>query len=135
MARGRRPRGGGARTGLTVEIEGLDRLAERLDELPDQIREALLRAVRESAEDVQRETLLNVPRRTGLLQRRLTIRYKNKGLRAEVGWFAADAYYAWFHEFGTKSIPARPALGPAIEAERHRIRDRIAAEIRQELGL
>jgi HK97 gp10 family phage protein len=137
MARGRRPRGGGggARTGITVEIQGLDHLADQLDELPQKVKEALLRAVRESAEDVQRETLVNVRKDSGRLQRKLKIRYKAKGLRAEVGWFDQDAYYAWFQEHGTRSIPARPALGPAIEAERHRIRERVSAEIRRELGL
>ncbi|WP_033818883.1 HK97-gp10 family putative phage morphogenesis protein [Kitasatospora sp. MBT63] len=135
MARGRRPPGGGTRSGLTVSIEGLERLRPRLSELAEEIVTALRKAVRESAEDVRRETLLNVRKDTGTLQRKLDIRYKAEGLRAEVGWFDRDAYYAAFQEFGTKSITARPALGPAIEAERNRIKDRLSDELRRELGL
>lgn len=135
MARGRRPAGGDSGSGLTVSITGLDHLAERLEDLPDQIRTALLRAVKESAEDVQRETLLNVRKDSGDLQRHLKIRYEKKGLRAKVGWFNDADYYARFNEFGTVSIRARPALRPAIEAERGRIRERISDEIRKELGL
>ena len=128
-------RGGGARSGITVRIEGLDRLRDHLDQLPEEILTALRTAVRESAEDVQRETLLNVRKDTGNLQRKLKIRYEKDGLRAEVGWFDRDDYYASFQEHGTKSITALPALGPAIEAERGRIGKRISQEIRQELGL
>jgi HK97 gp10 family phage protein len=133
MARGRRHASG--RSDITVRIEGLDRLRDRLAELAPEVQAALLRAVKESAEDVQRETLLNVRKDSGNLQRKLDIRYEQGGLRAEVGWFDRDAYYARFQEFGTKSIPARPALTPAIEAERNRIRERISVEIRRELGL
>lgn len=135
MARGRRPSGGGARSGITIEIEGLDRLRERLEQLPEAIKAALLRAVKESAEDIKRETLLNVRHNTGNLQRELDIRYKSGGLRAEVGWFNRPDYYAAFNEFGTKSIPAKPALGPAVEAERGKIRERLSEELRRELGL
>ncbi|MET9396282.1 HK97-gp10 family putative phage morphogenesis protein [Kitasatospora sp. NPDC002965] len=135
MARGRRPpAGGGARSGLTVQVHGLERLVERLREMPDEIQTVMRRVVRESAIDVQRETLLNVRKDTGKLQRTLDIRYTNDGLKAEVGWFERDSFYAAFQEFGTKSIPARPALGPAIEGERNRIRDRLIAELNQALG-
>lgn len=128
-------RGGAGRSGLTVRIEGLERLRARLEELPAEVTAALQRAVKESAEDVRRETLLNVRKDSGQLQRDLDIRYGAGGLRAEVGWFKREDYYAHFHEFGTRSIPARPALGPAIEGERGRIRDRISAELKKELGL
>ncbi len=63
----------------------------------------------------------------------MDIRYRDGGLRAEVGWFDRPDYYAAFHEFGTRSIPARPALGPAIEAERRVLPERIAAIIREAL--
>jgi HK97 gp10 family phage protein len=134
MAR-QRPSGSGARGGITIRIEGLDHLADRLKDMPEQVTAALRRAVKESAEDIKRETLLNVRKDTGNLQRKLAIRYEQEGLRAEVGWFDRDDYYAHFHEFGTKSIPARPALGPAVEAERGKIRDRLTDELRRELGL
>lgn len=121
------------RDGITVEITGLDRLADRIGELSEEILAAARKAVKESAEDVQRETLLNVRKDTGNLQRWLKVRYRKEGLHAEVGWFNKAAYYAWFHEFGTKTIKANPALGPAIEAERHRIGDRISDEVRRAL--
>ncbi|MGW2547494.1 HK97-gp10 family putative phage morphogenesis protein [Kitasatospora sp. NPDC001574] len=133
MARGRRPTGGGARSGLTVQVHGLERLIGQLEAMPDAVQAAGRRVVKESAVDVQRETLLNVRKNEGTLQRTLDIRYSRGGLKAEVGWFDPNSYYAAFHEFGTKSISAKPALGPAIEGERNRIRERVITEINEEL--
>lgn len=121
------------RDGITVDLSGLDGLADKLAGLPDEILAAAREAVRESAEDVQRETLLNVRKDTGQLQRDLKIRYRKSGLLAQIGWFDRRSFYAWFHEFGTSSIPARPALGPAIEAERQHIGKRVADAIRRVL--
>ncbi|MFD9064185.1 HK97-gp10 family putative phage morphogenesis protein [Kitasatospora purpeofusca] len=133
MARGRRPAGGGSRSGLTVQVHGLEQLVKQLEAMPDQVQAALRRVVEESAEDVRREALLNVRKNTGTLQRTLDIRYSHNNLRAEVGWFNRDSFYAAFQEFGTKSIPARPALGPAIEGERNRIRERVVTELNEQL--
>ncbi|MCX4686764.1 HK97 gp10 family phage protein [Kitasatospora purpeofusca] len=114
---------------MTVQVHGLDALVRQLKAMPEQLQDVMRRVVKESAADVQRETLLNVRRDTGKLQNDLATRYTDGGLRAEVGWFNRTDFYAWFNEVGTKSIPAKPALGPAIEGERNRIRDRAVTEI------
>ncbi|WP_327268811.1 HK97 gp10 family phage protein [Streptomyces sp. NBC_01218] len=139
MAARRRRRGGGGRggttrTGVTVSIEGLDALRERLAELTPAIRAAAFRALRESAEAVRDETRSAVRVDTHNLQTSVKARFENNRLRAEVGWWDADDRYAQYQEFGTRRTPARPALGPAIEAERTRIGDRIRAEVRRALG-
>ncbi|MBP1083503.1 HK97-gp10 family putative phage morphogenesis protein [Bacillus capparidis] len=46
-----------------------------------------------------------------------------------------DAFYGYFHEFGTSKMEARPVYGPTLESERRTIRDEMADEIRRNLGL
>ncbi len=49
-----------------------------------------------------------------------------------MGWSDPDtAVYAAVHEHGTRAIPAKPALGPALEIERTRIVGRITEEVRR----
>lgn len=66
---------------------------------------------------------------------------KNKGdqyatLRIKIYAGSRDAFYARFHEFGTKSgLPARPFFFPAWKAKkaefRKKIRDRVRAAIKE----
>ncbi|MFD3657032.1 HK97-gp10 family putative phage morphogenesis protein [Streptomyces sp. NPDC058620] len=136
-ARRRRSGGRPARTrnsGVTVNIRGLEALRDRLDELTPEIRGAAFRALKESAEAVRSDTAQAVRVDTTNLQRSVKARFRNNELRAEIGWWDRDDLYAILHEFGTRRIPARPALGPAIEAERTKIGDRIRAEVRRALS-
>ncbi|MGW2985460.1 HK97-gp10 family putative phage morphogenesis protein [Streptomyces goshikiensis] len=120
---------------VTVKVTGLEELAKRLDELPENIKEALRRAVRESAESVKRDTQQAVRVDTGNLRDKVDITYSESGLTAQVGWSDADtARYAAVHEHGTRAISARPALGPALEIERGRIVTRITDEVRRATG-
>lgn len=121
------PRSGGIR----VQVEGGDRLRRRLEDLEPELIEACKDAIAASAEQVQRETAASVRVDSGRLRRTVRIRYGAGGLIAQVGWFDADSYYAVFHEFGTSSIPAQPALQPALEGERNELPDRIRTEIRR----
>ncbi|MFE2936665.1 HK97-gp10 family putative phage morphogenesis protein [Streptomyces sp. NPDC059278] len=117
----------------TVRIEGMDRLRRRLDELAPVIIAAAKKAVAESAEEVQADARRGVRVDTGNLRNKVAIHYENEGLKAEVGWKDRHDWYAALHEHGTRRIPARPALGPAIEAERSKFADRIRAEVRKVL--
>ncbi|MEU3600881.1 HK97-gp10 family putative phage morphogenesis protein [Streptomyces sp. NPDC006798] len=117
----------------TVRILGAARLRQRLETLPDEIVEALKKAVRESAEAVRDDTRDTVRVHSGNLRDTVDIRYEHNGLTALVGWFEDPEYYARFLEHGTRRAPARPALRPALEAERTRYRARLTAEVRQVL--
>ncbi len=126
--------GGGRRGGaITVEIQGLDLLRQRLDELPEEVLAALRKAVKDAALEVKNDTLRKVPIHSGNLLNSLDIRYEDGGLKAEVGWFDRKDYYANYVEFGTRSMPAQPSLGPASEEERRRYVTRITHEVRRAL--
>ncbi|MFI2367302.1 HK97-gp10 family putative phage morphogenesis protein [Streptomyces sp. NPDC018833] len=137
MAPRRGGRGGGGsvrRQGpVTVSIEGLDRLADQLEELETSIRHACFRAVKEASEAVVADVKAKVRVDSHNLQNSVKARYRNNEVLAEVGWWDADDQYAIYHEFGTKKMPANPSLGPALEQERTKIGDRIKAEVKKVL--
>lgn len=120
-------------SGIRVEIQGLDRLRARLAELAPDITAAAKKAVNESAEAVRDEARQGVRVDSGNLRESTDIAYEDEGMRAEIGWRDRDDWYASLHEHGTRRIPARPVLGPALEAERTKFPDRITAEVRKVL--
>lgn len=123
MARGR--------GGVTVSVEGLDELRKALQKLPDEVKTALRTALKESAEAVKTEVKKTAPVATGNLRDSVDIRYEDDGLTAQVGWWKKDDYYARWVEFGTKSRPAQPSLGPATELERLHIVERLRTHVRR----
>jgi len=123
-----------ARSGRAhVTITGIARLRGRLEDLPEEIRQALVKGVKESAEAVRDDVKRNVPADTGNLRESVDIRYREGGLVADVGWFNQADFYAAFVEYGTRSQPAQPSLHPALERERGRYTARLTAEVRRAL--
>ncbi|MCM8550069.1 HK97-gp10 family putative phage morphogenesis protein [Streptomyces sp. STCH 565 A] len=116
-----------------VTITGLARLRGRLEDLPDEIRQALARAVKESAEAVRDDVKRTVAVDSGNLQEKADIRYQEDGLVAQVGWHDQEDFYAVFVERGTRRQDAQPSLMPALERERGRYRGRLTAEVRRVL--
>ncbi|MEV7282873.1 HK97-gp10 family putative phage morphogenesis protein [Streptomyces sp. NPDC093111] len=121
------------RSGMTVEIVGADRLKAQLDDLGEDIVGALRKAVKESAEAVKADTQRDVARDSGNLHDEVDIKFKDDDLTAMVGWHNDSEYYARFLEYGTRRAEARPALRPALEAERARYRARLTEEVRRVL--
>jgi len=122
-----------ARRRATVTITGLARLRQRLEDLPEEIRQALVKGVRESAEAVRDDVQRNVPADTGNLRESVDIRYREGGLVADVGWFEPADFYAAFVEYGTRRQPAQPSLHPALQRERGRYAARLTDEVRRVL--
>ncbi|MDX3235653.1 HK97 gp10 family phage protein [Streptomyces sp. ME03-5709C] len=118
---------------MRVQIEGLEHLRDRLEELAPQILEAAKPAVREAAESVKTTVRQFVAVDSGNLRDSVDIRYEDDGLTAEIGWRDRDDFYASIHEHGTRRIRARPVLGPALDAERAPFPDRVRTEVRQAL--
>ncbi|WP_193317855.1 MULTISPECIES: HK97-gp10 family putative phage morphogenesis protein [Streptomyces] len=116
-----------------MRLEGIEGLRGRLEELPDEVKAALRRAVRASAEEVRDQVRRGVRVDTGRLRDAVDVTYRDEGLTARVGWDGAGVAYARFQEFGTSSIPANPQLQPAVESERGRIVGRIREEVRRVL--
>ncbi|URM90418.1 hypothetical protein LUW75_10885 [Streptomyces sp. MRC013] len=116
-----------------VDVRGLEALRDQLEELAPALRTAAVRAVRGAAEAIVDGTRENVRVDSGNLRDSVAARYRDGGTRAQVGWWDRDDNYAVHNELGTSSMPAQPALGPAVEAERARIRARVRDEVRREL--
>jgi HK97 gp10 family phage protein len=128
--RGRSSGGGGA---MSVNLQGLDQLREKLAELAPGLIEAARKTVKESAEAVRDETKRDVVVDSGNLRDSADIQYEDEGLRAEIGWRDRDDWYASLREYGTRRRSAVPVLGPALEKERAKIEDRLKANVREVL--
>ncbi|MFH9957312.1 HK97-gp10 family putative phage morphogenesis protein [Streptomyces roseolus] len=116
-----------------TRIHGTDRLRRRLAELGGVVLDASTAAVQASAEAVQAGTRDRVRVDTGNLRDHVGIYYARGGLAAQVGWKDRADWYATANELGTRSMPAQPALGPALEEERARFEARLRDEIRRRL--
>ncbi|MET9516387.1 HK97-gp10 family putative phage morphogenesis protein [Streptomyces sp. NPDC002994] len=119
--------------GNRVTIDGMDKLREALERLAPDIIAAAKKTVKESAEAVREDTKRAVRVDTTNTRESVDIDYQEDGLRAEVGWKDREDWYVSLHEHGTRRIPANPALGPALEAERAKFEDRLKAEVRKVL--
>ncbi|MFH9134439.1 HK97-gp10 family putative phage morphogenesis protein [Streptomyces sp. NPDC017524] len=116
-----------------TRIEGLDRLRGQLAALVPELEEAAKRATKDSAEAVRDDARGKVRVDTGNLRDKLDIHYSDEGKTADVGWKDREDWYASVHEHGTRRIPANPALGPALEAERTKFEERLRTEVRRVL--
>jgi HK97 gp10 family phage protein len=117
---------------LRVEIQGIEHLRARLEDLRTDLRAAAFKALKESAEAVRDEVAGKVRVDSGNLRGDVAARFHNNQLRAEIGWWQDDKY-AVYLEQGTRRIPAKPTLVPALEAERNKIGDRIKVEVNKVL--
>lgn len=122
----------------TVTVNGIARLKRRLEDLPDEIRQALAKGVEKSAEAIAEDVSRNVPvdtsgRDSHHLKDTVDVRYREDGLIAEIGWFDQQDYYAAFVEYGTRSQPAQPSLHPALQRERGKYASRLTDEVRKAL--
>lgn len=125
-----------ARSG--VRVTGIARTKQRLQGLPDEIRDSVVEAVKDAAEAVRDDVKRNVPFDTRggdshHLKDAVDIRFREGGLVADVGWFGPENSYATYVEFGTRRRPAQPSLYPALERERGRFEARLTEEVRRAL--
>lgn len=121
------------RRGMTVEIQGISRLRDQLEDVDAEILDAIKKALKESAESVTADTKRDVAKASGNLQEKVEPRYQDDDFTATVGWHEPEEYYARFLETGTRRRAAQPALGPALETERGRYRGRLTEEVRRAL--
>jgi HK97 gp10 family phage protein len=114
---------------MSVKVVGLDRLRDKLAELPEDIRrgaEAAVAATVDAVADLAREA---APiGETGEL--RDSIQGEVSGLSGTVG---ATADYASFVEFGTSKMSERPYLWPAGEQGRKILAEQLAEHVPGEL--
>lgn len=130
MARTRHPRRAGGRSSISATVEGSDRLAAQLQDASTEMFRAVQRAIKESADAIADDTKQRVHVDTGNLRHSVSVRVDMGPVtKAEIGWRDRDDRYALWQEFGTRAMPARPALGPAANAEKRKLPDRIKAAV------
>jgi len=135
--------------GTRVEIEGDEELIRKLNAMSKGFRsKALLHALTQGAEIIEREAKARAPVRTGLLRRAITtitLKSGNKLAKVAVGWRNSKAsrfaaFYGIMQEKGTKprrtkagvrtgTGPARPFLIPAFDSKREQVARQIKIEL------
>jgi HK97 gp10 family phage protein len=109
---------------VRTEITGTKEAQKALESASDEIKAALIRAVEETARAVQAEARRQVPVDTGNLRSAISVRMKSSN--AEVFVDTVKAHYGHIVEFGSRSRPAKPFMGPAAELERSNFKKRVA---------
>lgn len=107
---------------ITLRVEGGDRLARTLRELPDRVNRKVQRdALKEAAEPIRSAAASMAPRAPGAPDLADNIRISNA--RPDDGAVAVaigpskNFFYATFQEFGTSRHGAQPFLRPAWDRE------------------
>ena len=108
---------------IRARIVGMARLSATLRRLQAERSTAMAEAIAAGAQDVRDAAKRNLPRRSGRLARRVTVKITPDGLAATVG---TELDYGTFLEFGTRRMAARPWLRPAFLGLRGRLRARLA---------
>jgi HK97 gp10 family phage protein len=121
--------------GVTISLQGLDKLFERVQELGRRGARIEAEALKAGAEIIREEAAKRAPRSTADKQHMADniqisgIKTKNGHRYVQVGPTRGDHsqfFYAKFIEFGTSKMPARPFLGPAASEKEREVRDKIA---------
>lgn len=148
---------------VTVEIEGLKELQAKLLELPQKVaKNALRSAVNAGASVIRKEAKQRAPQYTGkvsaghpppgTLKRSVISKYirelsnnfqstffvtvrKGKKYRGQgkKGDKSQDAYYAYFVEYGTSKMTAKPFLRPAFEAKKEEALQAMVSKLKERL--
>lgn len=129
--------------GASLELEGLESLMSRIEELGRKGSRIENNALQKAAEPV-----LNDAKNTsafhdvsGKLRQGLKIsKVKKKGnvkyvLVGVDKSDNSDIFYAKFLEFGTSKMSARPFLGPAYNKNKNQVIETLKSELREGLGL
>lgn len=120
-----------------LKLTGMAELTERLRKLPAELSDrAVKTAARKAANLVRDEMELRAPMDTGALAMNLKTRVRQTGpeqIVAEVGP-SKNEFYGMFIEFGTRNIPARPFMGPALDATAQEAVNLFTDELRKAIG-
>ena len=124
--------------GVSVELQGLDNVLRKLDMLDRSGEVVLRRNVRRALTDIEREAKKLAPhsplqpptkqptKSTGQLRSDIRHETLNRGLSGRVG---TNVKHGLFQEFGTRRIPPRPFLLPALEMVRPGLVQRLVKDL------
>lgn len=115
----------------TLSIEGLKEVIDMIQDMEQVAQEVVDPAAKAGAKIGLGAAIANAPSKTGKLKRSLTLKKaKTKSkLRAAYKVGTKGVKYSFYVEAGTKKMPARPYIRPAIDENR----DKIDREIKKEI--
>lgn len=120
---------------ITLRIEGGDKLAAALRDLPNRVSRKVQRdALAVGAEVIRQRVVASAPRDPGApdLAANILIQGDVRPGDGSVGvgiGVPRGFFYDWFNEFGTVKQGARPFWRPAFDGEKDRVIKRVAAEM------
>jgi HK97 gp10 family phage protein len=106
---------------VTMTLTGMEPLQRAIRDAPEAVRRLTSGVVARTTFSTAQRARAGAPRETGAL--RAAIEAKSRGLSGRVDIAAGEFYgrrpeiYWFFVEYGTETVPARPFLRPAAEAE------------------
>lgn len=127
---------------ITFNRAELAALERRLNELTEKVaKKAVRSAARKAMKKVRDEARANAPKDTGLLELNfgLLTKARDEEVSAKVGVRGgakrndSTPFYFRFQEFGTRDIPARPFLLPALENNAQDVLDTLVSELKAAL--
>lgn len=125
-----------ARELVRLEVKGLRETAAALKALPDRImRRTLIAATITAAKEFQQELYRTAPHRTGRLVSEIGIsqpRIRRGNVKIDVGP-SKKALYAYFLEYGTSRMAARPFMRPAFDAAHQDALDEFSERLKRDL--
>lgn len=122
---------------MKLDFDGMDELRKHLSSLSN-VEEVEKRALKKAGEHMVTKLEENVysyglKRRTGTSAKSFLMDNKIVDGSISVGLSNqnSDAFYLYFHEYGTSRMPARPFMRPTFEKEKANIERIIANEVRK----
>jgi HK97 gp10 family phage protein len=118
-----------------------ERLAAKFRALPEAAKRAMAEDIESAAGTIERSAKRRAPKDEGGLREGIAVQILDGGMRVIISALRIAtrgklrANIAWFVEFGTQKMPARPFLFPAWRASRNRLRRRIRTRVREAFGL
>lgn len=133
---------------MSIKVEGLDQLADRLKGLgPDISKKSLAKSVSRGARVVRKKVEQLAPVDTGRLRRSVYVKKMPKQSNGQQQTYIVavrsgkryqktdrDAFYWRFHEFGTEKLPAKPFIRPAFEGSKFEAADKIKEVLIKEVA-
>lgn len=115
---------------LRAEVTGAKEIIARLGDVDASARDGLSDGLAEAAESLRREARSAAPVRSGKLRDSIAV----AGDALPGFAVTARAPYARFVEFGTRKVPARPFLMPALLRLRRALVQRVAETLSRAMG-
>ena len=111
---------------MDIKITGIKQIEKKLSGMETKIaRKVVRQALKKAAKPILAAAKRNAPVKTGALKKSLRVRVMKKKkhrygvmVATSAKWFTGETFYAAFVEYGTKHLPARPFLRPAMDSQK-----------------